>query len=337
MNAFEELSLGGELGPEGYGLFISRARRAVRSRGYPPPGGASRWTEEHLVELVHDIFVSKGPKLTLALLEAVDLDSLERLVTVIVQNFLVDQAKLSEIGKLRSRLTGLLTSDDLFVEVGSNRWGLTDGPQEPSGVSLSALARAACAVRGVRLQTPLNTSGPTSRANAEALCAVAAAVLGTARGAVGAQDLTRAVAARFDLLPAPVTPFDGVEDRMVGDTDVGSSETTPVDRVIAEQLLASLTAVEREAVGFLADGASATALASRLGCGRRQAAAVIERVREKVRLATPHDEDLLGIMHALVALLTARPGPPVTERSSVSGESTGMSMSGRTSERRLRP
>ncbi|MFI2365397.1 hypothetical protein [Promicromonospora sp. NPDC019610] len=321
MDAFEELAEYGQIDTQGYELFVARTLRAARSRGYPPPDGAGRWRIEHAQDVVQELFVTKGSALTLSLLEATSLDSLERLVTTIVQNFLADSAKSTEVGKLRSRLEGLMASDERFVEVGKDRWALADGPTDASSHDFTALARTARGVRGVRLNLPLNTGGPTSRPNVEALLAVAHAVIGHADGAVRGQELTRAVAARFGLLPQHSVPLPGPEETA---TAIEAPGPGPADTVVghsaAGDLFQELTIEERRALACAADELTASKMADVLGRGRRQATAILDRAREKVRLATT-DEEHGSVVSELVTLIMLWNGKASSDSSSTDGES----------------
>lgn len=304
VDAFEELEARGVLGEAGYSLFVGRAAREVRRGNYPAPVVGTDWSANDVAEVIHELFMCRGPSLTAKLLEATSLDSLERLVTTIVKNFLVDLAKASAAGKLRSRMNTLMDADDRFDALKDYRWTLTGGSTLPTSADSHALEASAWCVTRVYLPTELNTSGSTSVANANALLRVALHVLNFAAGSVRAAELTRAVGRRFGLLAPSTTQYvDHAQHGSVSTMATDPVGTQAASAQLAAQLVADLDPDEQVAARHFGHGGSVTALAKALGCGRRQATAVADRFTEKMQLALQGEDALEETMKELLSLL----------------------------------
>ena len=131
-------------------------------------------------------------------------------------------------------------------------------------------------------------------------------------------DLTRAVGYRFALLPL-FAPYQADLVRQVVGPAMDPVGSQLANSQAAAQLAAALDAAEREAVRHHAQGQSVTALAVALACSRRQATAVSERMKEKVRLATLGDDKPEETLRELLLLLT--PSYGALEANSSSTES----------------
>jgi len=307
VNAFEELERTGEIGPECYRVFIGKARQVVRTHNFPPPCGHARWLDEDVEELVQAVFeAKKGRAITLKLLECTSQDSVEAMATTIVHNYLKDQAKSTEVGKLRRRLEPILRADERFTEVPRGWWSLTGGPTEPSWLDQDALARAAHNARDVTLDLPLNTAGKTSAHNVAGLSAISLEVLTAALGAVETQPLARAVASRCGLLLRPAAPLIDANGHEVSLPAADARSNGTEERALAAEIVARLDLREREAVWVMSSGE--TALAGRLGVGRRQAAAIKDRVRGLIAQVTEPGEERRAVLAEVVTLVAPRPG-----------------------------
>lgn len=280
MEAYDELSQSGEIGVRTYHLLCERVQREVHRRGYPSSHPGRSWNDDDYAEVVHSLLVKK-PNLTLSLLAAADQSALTALVTKIVRNFLIDQVKTSEIGKLSGRLETLMDADPRFYRNASGDRVLSGGPSAPTLVGYSELESAAWTPRGLTLGD-LPSSGPTPAAARSALLSVAEAVLSAARGAVDRMTLARAVGRRFALLD-PTTV--GLPDPSVP-TDERQPFTEP-----SRSILVILEEEERIAVTAAAAHDTTTAVAQALGCGRRRAQAILQRAIAKLQ-AVVKTEDL---------------------------------------------
>jgi hypothetical protein len=301
VDAFDELALRGEIGASTYALLLSRTRSEVHRRGYPSPGPGGAWTEDDYADIVHEL-ASKKPSLTLDLLSAADQNALTALVTTIVRNFLIDQVKASDVGRVSGRLDTLMRKDPRFAVDSDDRWSLAAGPQTRSNAGRYELEAAAWNPRGLHLGV-LPSAGPTPAAECTTLLTVVEAVLAAAGGSVERLVLARAVGRRFGLvaqirveLPEAHSPQD--QDMRVGQP--------------SREVLAALDDQERAAVHARAREGTIAAVAAALHCGRRQAAAILQRALDKIRSVVDaegiDDHDLLATIDRL-APPRARPHP----------------------------
>jgi hypothetical protein len=135
---------------------------------------------------------------------------------------------------------------------------------------IDQLHAAAHRVRGVQITTRWNTSGPTPRRTKDALIAVAYGVLWEAGGSVSAQDLSKVIAARFQLQPSPTFVQLSVDTALKPDRFVDPAMFAVGDAT-ARELWASLSPDEQTVVPLLA--ADPADVAIRLGTGPETAAA----------------------------------------------------------------
>lgn len=282
-------------------------RQCTRSSGtnFPPPESYDRWSNDAVDHLLADMFArpdsdnpDEGHKFVLdCYARATDAPSLERLLLRAIKNFLKDQAKGTERGKLRRRLTGLLQRDERYSSYADDRWGLAGGPAQPWQGDLATLERAAFAVRGVEI-TRWNRAGPTPQATVSALLTVTEAMLVEAGGSVRAGDLARVLQNRFWLLreePQFVT-FD--ESAVVSVEDPDSGDATDV-ALRARQVFDRLAEPERRLLPVLAQPQRWRTVS---GLGPAVAKATGEALIEKVRLATVDDADRDDVVMELARL-----------------------------------
>ncbi|HVW80738.1 MAG TPA: hypothetical protein VHB69_07355 [Mycobacteriales bacterium] len=249
-------------------------------------------------ELLAEMFDKKGPALVLGCYaKATDDSSLERLLLTAIHNFLIDQAKGTDRGKLRRRLETLLGADPRFTRAdlaGSPGWALADGPCTAGTGDAAALMYAAFGVRDVSI-TRWNESGPTPKDTVHALVTIAAAVLTVAGGAVRDEDLARILQQRFALLTPPTVVSLSADESW---TEPAAAEHERPDAAPAtpaelesrsETVWQSLTPTERHLLPHL--GETGPALAVITGTGPKQAKAIAAAVAEKVRLATVNDDE----------------------------------------------
>jgi hypothetical protein len=302
--ALAELSDGG-VGPASVELLRRLGRQCTRSTrtNFPPPEGYARWCDDAVDHLLADMFAredsdnpGEGHKFVLdCYLRATDGPSFERLLLTSIENFLKDQAKSTERGKLRRRLTRLLQSDGRFAEAGADRWTLTGGLKEPWQGDLATLERAAFGVRGVDV-VRWNRAGPTPKDTVLALLAVTEAVLVNAGSGVRTEDLARVLQARFRLLREPTLV--SLDDESVGLAD--SPETEGADVALrARQIFEGLSEPEQQLLPLLAEPAR---WAGALGVGPALAEVTGLALIETVRLTTIDDADHAEIVLELLRL-----------------------------------
>jgi hypothetical protein len=286
-------------------LLARQYTRSSRST-FPPPDGYSWWTDEAVDELLADMFArhdshnrEEGHKFLInCYLRATDGPSLERLLLTAIENFLKDQAKGTERGKLRRRVSRLLGDDERFEACPGARWTITGGARQPWQGDIGVLERAAFDVRGVEI-TRWNKAGPTPQRTATALLAVISAVLLHAAGAVRTEDLARVLQVRFNLLRQP--RFVSLDDEGTSLVDIALSvgDLDPEVAGRAAHVFESLTQQERTLAPMLDYPKQ---WAGVLGVGRAEARAVGDALGEKLRLATVDDPDQEAVTLRVIAL-----------------------------------
>lgn len=310
--AYEELARYGQLGDKGFELLRRVGRQVARAQGFPPPEGYNRWENDAVDELLHRMITREGEGGQFILncfLRAVDDTSLEKMFFTSIKYFLIDEAKSTERGKLRRRFATRLAKDDQFraVPSASPRWALAS---HPAGAvwqgDLDELVRAAWEVRGVWI-TAWNHSGPTPRQTVHALMTVLTAVLEAAGGAVREEDLAKTLEARFDLLSPPRFTNLYVDDGALIDPAADQAQDTdPVAaEAVAGEIWQEMSPQERMLLPHLGDDPAE--VASLLGIGRHQTHAIMEALREKLRLALTGDG---SDPRDVAAVLVRRGGDP---------------------------
>ncbi|HEV2345819.1 MAG TPA: hypothetical protein VGS97_17095 [Actinocrinis sp.] len=310
--AYDELRATGGVGESTLALIRDLAGQVTRTSSFPPPEGYDAWSPEAVDDLLAELFAAKGSGFVLTcFLEATDDGSLERLLLRTIRNFLIDEAKKTERGKLRRRLEGLLEDDPRFACVpegqpGAGGWCLAGQSNAPWQGDSAQLDLAAAAVRGVAISR-WNTAGPTPRPVKQALLRVAEGVLRAAGGSVSMAVLTRVVEARIALI-APLL-VGGVADDQAG-MDLLEAQTDPpgfemIVRETAQEIYRVLDARERALLPHL--GAPLDDQMQVLELGRAQTRLVADRLAEKIRLMTTADEDRDDIVLELLRLCVVRP------------------------------
>jgi hypothetical protein len=303
--ALEELRVTGQPGQHCVILLRRLGRQCVKRRSFPPPEGYDTWSQDAVDDLLADMFAREGRGRRFVIncyVKATDGASLERLLLTAIENFLKDQAKATERGKLRRRLENMLDIDHRFVRCAGSRWALSSAASRVWQGDIAQLEAAAWAVRGVSI-TRWNTSGPTPTATRDALLVITLAVLEAADGGVRAEDLARVLQSRFGLLrPAAFVALDA-DDGWAGDQEIAVAAEETCESVDARvrELWHELTAGERRLVPLLADGPDRWA--RELGTGTETAAAAGEALKIKLRTATVDDADCDRVVIGLLDLV----------------------------------
>lgn len=295
IQAYEELQTTGQVGTATYELLLKLAKQVVRWNSFPPPDGSSKWGDDEVLSLVHDLLAHKKKKFLLGILTGpTNQTSLENYIRKSVKNTLIDEAKKTERGKLRGRLGTLLPRDGRFIDVSTPAgpsWALLGQAQELSSSGYDELVASAANVRGVFLNLPLNPAGRTSKRNTYALVTVSHGVILVAKGSVRAELLARTLEARFIGLGQPQecalsaetvenTPITFEESQQGFDTGTA---------VLANQIWEQMSRDEHLLLSALGDTGASQARV--LGCGARQAKAIAERLVETIRRATMNDDE----------------------------------------------
>jgi hypothetical protein len=296
----------GNIGVAALELLRQLGRQCTRSarRNFPPPDGYDRWSDDAVDHLLADMFArpdADNPdechKFVLdCYARSTDGPSLERLLLAAIENFLKDQAKKTERGKLRRRLTGLLQKDARFTECAGDRWALAGRSREPWQGDLAALERVAFAVRGVEFSA-WNHAGPTPQATVSALLVITEAVLIEASGSVRTEDLARVLQTRFRLLRVPYLV--SLDDETTGLAEMLDGEGIGDVMLRARQFFNGLTESERRLLPLLGEPQRWSAL---LDVGPAAAQATGQALIEKVRLATVDDTDHEKVVLELVRI-----------------------------------
>jgi hypothetical protein len=309
--AYDELRTTGEVGESTLALLQSLAGQVTRTASFPPPEGYNSWSPDAVDDFLAELFKVKGSEFVLTCyLEATDVGSLERLLLRTIRNFLIDQAKKTERGKLRRRLDGLLDKDPRFVRVpkgqpGAGGWCLTDQSNPPWQGDSTQLDLAAASVRGVAI-TRWNEAGPTPGPEKEALLRVAEGVLRSAGGSVSMAVLTRVVETRFALI-APLV-VGSIDEESAADFVKAETDPPGLDLIVretAQEIYYVLSPQERALLPHLA--APLGDQMKVLELGRAQARLVADRLAEKIRLMTAGDEDRDDVVEELLRLCVVQP------------------------------
>ncbi|MFF7680957.1 hypothetical protein [Actinacidiphila glaucinigra] len=320
LSAYEELAQTGELGPAGFELLGRLVNQVRRASGFPPLEGYAEWTDDAAYDVVLAMLAREGAGqrfVTGCFVSAVDDPSLERLFLTSIKNFLIDEAKKTPRGKLRRRIASRMAeSTDFRRAPGSPpRWALSEHPETAVWQGdLDELVAAGWRVRGVGI-TRWNRSGPTPTRTVEALMTVLTQVLRHAGGAVREEDLAKVLEARFELLaPARFTSL-YADDGAPADPRGEIRALAEADRAgaagVAADIWQDLTGDERVLLPYLDEDAHHAA--QLLEIGQAQAAAVVEGLKDKLRLALAYDTDQAAVMKALLERCADPPADPPSD------------------------
>jgi hypothetical protein len=283
------------LDPEAQERLLRKLVRSHAKRNSFPPGeGHEEWTRAAVDDFILDLFdKKKDPRILLRLLErATSKEHFERSILITVHRHLIDQAKATESGKLRRRLVTVLGQDQRFVFIGEpppDHWALAGCPTDLWQGDVRDLLDVAYKVTGVIVDT-WNEAGQTAAHVRHALQTVSAAVIDWAGRAVRAQDLAELLRERFELL-APLR-VSSAALLPVDDEPATALLERPEDSVVVmetvDRVWATLTEDERTVLPYMHKPVRGWSKA--VGLRPKVAELVVERVKEKVRLAVPLDE-----------------------------------------------
>src|SRR5262245_49808145 len=286
----EELHTDGRLGPQGAQRLYATVRAVAIARGFPPPGGAAKWDTDAIAEVAHAFLADERTPLRLAHLavHAVDSDSFDRLLHRMVLNYLRDEGRRTETGRLMRRLRDVLDGDAEFVCERGDRWRLATQPSTPSSTAPTILTEAAAAERHVDVpRWSQQTRRRPPAADAASLVRLCHRVLDAAAGTLPLDELARAVAPRLGLAPTPFVeaiddrdPFDRIAAPQYADA--------AVDSMRAAEIFAMLGT--RERLLLATAGTPVRELRSVIGVGSSQAAELQARLRALLEAELRDDE-----------------------------------------------
>lgn len=304
MSAYEDFARG-EFTDELVALLYRTVRVIGSTRLFPAPEGRS-WSDDDVVwETAHDfLFSAEGKsRMSALLLRATDQRSFERLLDKSVQNFLRDQSRRTDVGKLVRRVNEVAATDDKLQVAGTEprRWCLKGGPSEASSATPGALAAS---LHEVDVIVPPWSSETRDApvADRASILALIHAMLGVAAGSVSAPDIAHAIATRVDTrrtLPtvsldeALDLGFEAVDDELLPDA-------AAVARASAVAVASGLGDVERIVIANR--DVSVRKLGELLGVSKSQAAKVRRSVDARLADSVSGRDDAGAILVALDGL-----------------------------------
>ena len=228
--AFQEFERLGTLGAVGYAWWKKQICHVANKYNFPPPTGHHIWTDEAAAEWLDGAFAKRGREfMTKVALRAVDDLSYGRVVRRSIKNELIDGAKGTVEGRLRSRMRTILPSEPGFIDAtarfaGKAAWtldSLGEGVWVGDWKDLLRLPNYAH-----ETIEHLNPAGPTSKENKRKLVAATRAILERAGGAVSDRVLSQVLVQLFEL--------EDVDLYLLGDEQVVTTDNTleAIDTVI---------------------------------------------------------------------------------------------------------
>lgn len=317
-SAFEEFRETGEVGPE-YLALIARAFHAViRRRGIPSPSRNSSWTPDEVDDAVQDFLAERGmERLAQLYIEAVDDESLRRLVQTAVRRFLADRSRGTQRGRLIRRFRRDLDDSPLFRLIsggGEPQWALADGPDHAASFNVDRLVRVAWRLdlKVTQWNDEAARQGPPADRASRLL--LLETTLREAGGSLTVPELAAVAERRFVLNADPQeVSFDELEDfqapAVTGvDVDVDSSQE-------ARRIWGALSARQWSVLPYL--HLSAREAAAAMGLGHSSVHAAQQQVRAVlVEVLGPNPD--MGVVRELAAIIedSVRNGEDRPERTS---------------------
>lgn len=304
MTPREELLATRRLGPAGAALLYATVWSVAVGHHFPPPENAIHWDESAVAEIAHD-FVDgeRGCKRLLDItLRSVDDDSFERLLGTSVLNFLRDQARGTDLGKLIVRVKEILRDEPDFTSVpgDSERWSLADGPTAPSAAAPDKLAAATF---GVEVVVPKWTSERRDPplADRPSFIRLMRSVLTAAAGSLTAVDIAHLLTARLDHRRTALTVSLDVLERVAEPAPARSDpSSSAVAQIHAIDIFNSLS--DRERIIVTALDMNVREIAQLIDMGKTQAAHIRQRLLDRLHDELADDDDVDGTASHLCTL-----------------------------------
>ena len=287
----EELVRDGKPGPEFVDL-LYRTVKAVAHR-YPSPSGSNGWGRSEREGLAHDFLTRDGGdrRLITLVTSSVDERSFARLLEKAVRNFLADEARVTDLGKVVVRIKQVLRDNvpkRHFARVSGDRWALPGRPTAPTTVPERALVRAMVGVEVVVPAWESETRDPPL-ADGASFVRLIEAVLTAADGAMAAIDLAHVLTQRLNHVHHPLA-LELIED------DV-TPQQQQVDLDPAGEAVANLRATEffdtmdeRERQLFAHRRVPSREKAKYIGLGHAQVSAIQNRLARRLGAFVADDD-----------------------------------------------
>lgn len=302
MSAFDDFSRTGQWNDELARLLYEAVRSVATSRNFPTPAEYRSWADDDAVyETAHEFLYGPGGerRVTALLVSATSQASFERLLDTYVQNFLRDQARRTDIGKLVRRINEVAEAEASFEVAAANprRWRLAGGPIDPSTAPVSALSAA---LKDVKVVVPAWSSETRDAPAADRASFVGMihAVLSAADGSVSAADIAHAVAERLDVRRVlPEEALDPMLEIGLEPPDPNAAPDTEVEnRDVAVQIFDRLD--DNERILHANQGSTVRELGDLLGMSKSRAATMRTALHAKfARLLTAYDDARGALRH----------------------------------------
>jgi hypothetical protein len=281
----EELIRTRRLGPDGAGLLYKTVRMIAIGHNFPPPEGSNNWDETAVAEIAHDFMKDeRGSKRLLDItIRSVDDRSFGRLLDKAVLNFLRDQARGTDLGKLILRVKEILRDEDDFEAVSGTpeRWTLTGGPTTVSTAHPDDLVAATF---GVDVVVPKWTSERRDAplADRPSFVRLLTSVLTMAAGCLPAVDISHALAARLDHRKTTYTTDLDLREHVSEPGQLsGDPETHTVAQLHALDIFNSLS--DRERIILTTLHTNVRDLSRLIDTGKTQASLIRQRLLDQLR------------------------------------------------------
>lgn len=305
MTPREELLSTRRLGEAGARLLYETIRLVVRAYHFPPPDNHAHWEEHDIQAAAHEFLQGErgGRRLLDVAIRSVDERSFERHLAASVRNYLRDQARRTELGKLIVRIKSVLRREAEFVEIarsGEALWTTVNGPSHPTPASPAELAAA---TRNVEVVVPRweSKTRDAPLADHDSFVRLIRAVLETAAGSLNAVDIAHALASRFDLRRIPLSlDLDGGSNYSEPVALNGDPASMTVSAMRAAEILDGLSDRERIIVTTL--DKSIRDLGDLIGTGKTQAAHLRQRLLDRVAHTLRDDDQPEETVSALMDL-----------------------------------
>ncbi|KQY55800.1 hypothetical protein ASD11_14950 [Aeromicrobium sp. Root495] len=305
MTPREELRTTGRLGEMGALLLYETMRLVVLAYRFPPPDGHGFWTEADLQATAHDFLQGeRGARRLLSVANSsVDDRSFANLLARAARNFLREEGRRTEIGKLIVRIKSVLRAEEEFVEIpqsGEALWTIKGGTTAPSSTPSPELASVS---HRVEIVVPNWTSKTRDAplADHDSFVRLIRAVLEAAAGSLRAGDIAHALAARLNLRRPPLT-LD--LDAGAAYSEVASTAPDPasitVSSMAATEIFNALS--DRERIIVLTADGNVRDLGALIGTGKTQAAHLRQRLLDRIANELEDDEQPEETVSALVGL-----------------------------------
>lgn len=307
MTAWDEVMQTGKLGQSGAAMLYKMVRAVALSRNMPPPEGHTTWSDAAVQETAHDFIAGAGgmQRFTSIALRSTDDDSFRRQLQAAVLNHLRGIGRRSDLGKLIRRLIEILEGETSFLTTPRGDvtlWRVDGKSDRGNTVDALTLSRSISQIPVTRPRWDSETRD-APLADKDSYVRLLHTVLTVADGAMAVPDIAEVIGSRVNHRRTPfAVELDTKDDRDPAGADSVSSDpgVLSLDHLHAHDLFAGLSDRERIALAFRDEGVRE--LGRRLALGHSQAAAVRQRLAERLRADFADDDDSTGTLTILCEL-----------------------------------